>query len=236
MPEKYTYLLVDVFCILFPFLFSFHPKIRFDKQWKYLAIPLISTSVFFVAWDMYFIRAGIWSFNPKYVCGIFLLSLPLEEYLFFLCIPYACVFTYYCMTLFVDVQKYNGAARMLSVALAIALMTVAALHLHALYTSVTFLLMAVVLLSLVALRASFLAAFYLSFAIILIPFFISNGLLTGTGLAEPVVSYDNDYNLGIRMLTIPFEDTFYGMLLLLINLSGFEYMKNKSFAAAERSN
>jgi lycopene cyclase domain-containing protein len=67
-------------------------------------------------------------------------------------------------------------------------------------------------------KVNWLMKFYLIYAVLLFPFFIVNGVLTGTGLENPVVWYNEDEIFGIRMLTIPFEDTFYGMAMVLMNL------------------
>ena len=66
--------------------------------------------------------------------------------------------------------------------------------------------------------------FFVSYMIVLIPFLIVNGLLT----ALPVVEYNNTENLGIRIFTIPVEDTMYGMLNMLGVVTIMEQMKNKN--------
>lgn len=74
-----------------------------------------------------------------------------------------------------------------------------------------------------------LGRFYLAYAVCLIPFFLVNGILTGTGITEEIVWYNNAENLGIRMGTIPFEDTFYGLLLILGTTYWYErFGKNKA--------
>jgi len=70
-----------------------------------------------------------------------------------------------------------------------------------------------------------LSSFYLTFLVMLIPFFIVNGILTGTGIENEVVWYNNDENLGIRMLTIPVEDSVFAFSLILLNLLLFKKLK-----------
>ena len=42
----------------------------------------------FIPWDIIFTINEIWGFNPDYLKGAKILSLPYEEWLFFICIPY----------------------------------------------------------------------------------------------------------------------------------------------------
>ena len=228
MPEKYTYLLVDFCCIIVPLLFSFHTKINFHKQWKYFWAPCLLTASFFIGWDALFISAGVWAFNPRYISGLYLYNLPIEECLFFLCIPYSCVFTYFCIAVFLRVSIKRILLLTITITLVVFLCITGFDHMSKLYTSITFLLLATLLTGITIKKIEILSSFYLSYLLILVPFFISNGILTGSFLSRPTVLYNDDYNLGIRILTIPIEDLFYAMLLLLMNISGFEYLKSKS--------
>ena len=52
----------------------------------------------------------------------------------------------------------------------------------------------------------------------LIPFFIVNGILTGSFIENEVVWYNNTENLNIRLFTIPIEDSVYAFTLILLCL------------------
>jgi lycopene cyclase domain-containing protein len=94
------------------------------------------------------------------------------------------------------------------------------------YTSTTFLSLSLFLVCLHFMKwDSFLGRFYFTYLFLLIPFFIVNGILTGSGIDEPVVWYNNAENLGWRIATIPIEDIFYGMLLIAMNISIFERLQ-----------
>lgn len=227
MEPRYTYLLVDLFCIFFPLLFSFFPAFNFYKTWKSFVPAVVITTLFFILWDALFTHLAVWSFNPKYTLPYRFMGLPLEEILFFVCIPYACVFTYFCVKKYVKFKASETLLRRAVFAGITVLLLVAIFNAPKWYTSVTFVLLAGFLFFLVSKNVKFLDVFFLSFILILPFFFLSNGILTGSFIAEPVVLYNSKYNLGIRMFTIPFEDTFYGMLLLLMNVSLYEYFGRK---------
>ena len=116
----------------------------------------------------------------------------------------------------------------ISVTLASILLLVSVANIHKGYTSVTFILLASLLLFLIWQKhTKYMGRFYFSFLVIMLPFLIVNGILTGTFIEDEVVWYNNDENLGIRLGTIPIEDVFYGMLMLLLNISIFEKLKSK---------
>lgn len=225
MAKQLTYYLVDFFCLLFPLLFSFHPKIRFYRHWKSFFISCASIALFFVAWDVVYTALGVWSFNSNYTAPFRFINLPLEEVLFFFCIPYACVFTYHCLNRFFPPEKQTRSVSFFSLLLIVLLVLVAALNVYRVYTSVTCMLLAVWISVLEWRKVSYLFSFYRMYILILPFFLLSNGILTGSWIAEPVVRYNPAYNLGLRILTIPVEDVFYGMLLLLLNISLYEFFE-----------
>jgi len=228
LEQKYLYLAIDFFSILFPFIFSFYKKSNFSKKWKYLLPAIAGPALFFILWDEWFTQMGVWGFNPRYLTGIYLYSLPIEEILFFICIPYACVFTYEAVNYLIVWRMSRRQQDIITDILAGLLFLLGVLFFDRWYTGVTFILTSIFLnLHRWIWKSDYLGRFYIAFIFILIPFFITNGILTGTGIEEQVVWYNDAENLGIRMGTIPIEDTFYGMLLLLMNVSLFEYLQKK---------
>jgi lycopene cyclase domain-containing protein len=198
-----------------------------------LWLAVLLPAIFFTLWDEWFTQMGVWGFNPRYLIGIQLGSLPLEEILFFICIPYACVFTYEAVNYLIQWRMNLTQQNRITDFLIVVLFLTGIIFYDRWYPFVTFILASVfLLLHRWVWKSEYVGKFYVAFLFILIPFFIVNGILTGSGIEEQVVWYNDSENLGIRMLTIPVEDTFYGMLLLLMNISLFEYFqKKKGFAA-----
>lgn len=224
-----SYLLINICSVAFPLIFTFHPKLKFNKEWRAYWPANLITSAIFVLWDMYYTQLGVWGFNEKYITGYKIGNLPIEEVLFFVCIPYASVFTYHCLKIYSSKISEQLNTTPVSVLIVLILLIVGIVNITKLYTSVTFIALSVLILFLqFYIRAKWLSSFYLFYLVILLPFFIVNGILTGTGIDEPIVWYNNNENMGIRMLTIPIEDTFYGMILLLLNVCLFEYFKQKA--------
>lgn len=229
MNKHYTYLLVNSLSLAFPVFFSFLPQNRFYKKWKHLWPAIVLPAAFFIAWDVYFTGMGVWGFNPDYVLGVFFINLPIEETLFFVCIPYACAFTYHSINILSKRERLSPrATNRLTDILCVGLLITAFINLDKWYTASAFLVCAaLLLLHRWVWKTDYLGRFYFAFAFILIPFFIVNGVLTGTGLEQPVVWYNEQEFMGFRMGTIPFEDTFYGMALLLMNVTLYEYFQRK---------
>jgi lycopene cyclase domain-containing protein len=222
--RHYLYLALDLLTLFFPLIFSFYSKANFSKKWKFLVPAIAIPGVLFLAADEVFTRAGIWGFNPAYLTGFYIGSLPLEEVLFFICIPYACVFTYEAFNVLVEKDYLRPYQQAISAVVIVFSLAIAITHITEMYTVTTFLALAVFLIFLHVTRKDFfLGRFYFAYGVILVPFFIVNGVLTGSGLEEPVVWYNDAETLGLRMATIPVEDMFYAMLLMVMNVGIFEW-------------
>jgi lycopene cyclase domain-containing protein len=186
----------------------------------------------FIPWDIFFTNAGIWGFNDDYFLGIKLFSLPIEEWLFFICIPYACVFTHYALLYYFPNLKLSTlSVKVISYLILITLIILVIFNYNKWYTLVNFTLAIVLILIVLNKNINLLSHFYLTFLVMLVPFFIVNGVLTGSFIENEVVWYNNLENLNIRLSTIPIEDTIYAFTLILLNLfimSLFETTKKLS--------
>ncbi|MEO5906159.1 MAG: lycopene cyclase domain-containing protein [Saprospiraceae bacterium] len=215
----YLYLILNLSAVILPFIFSFHTRIHFDKEWKWFFPANILVAVFFVAWDRWFTLMGVWGFNPVYLMEVYLFDLPVEEILFFICIPFASIFTFHALyRLYPKFHLNNRFYQLLLLLLAGIFILLAIIYRDKFYTCSVFSLATISLVAGHFLIRQQMDHFFMMFLIILIPFFIINGILTGTGIPDEVVWYNNEENLGIRLLTIPIEDVGYGMALLLLNL------------------
>lgn len=189
---------------------------------------MIIPALLYILWDFYFTAKGVWSFNEAYIIGIKLYNLPIEEVLFFFVVPYCCMFIYECIrSYFPRVLTIIWADKLLLI-LAVVLLIAGIINYNKYYSSWTFIFTSVFLIALhfINKKATIFNAglFVVSYAVMLIPFLIVNGFLT----AVPVVLYNDAENLSFRIYTIPFEDIFYGMLLILLNAVIYEKLKAKA--------
>jgi len=220
-----TYLLINFLTVLFPVILSFDKRVRFYQSWKYIFPGLFISGLLFLFWDYLFTIYGVWSFNPDYIRGIYFLNLPLEEILFFVTVPFACIFIYECLNYYIKRDLLASVSIYITYVL-IGLCTVLlVLYYDKVYSLITFgLLLVILLLAQFVFKLKFLSRFYLAYLVSLIPFYIVNGLLTSI----PVVIYNNDENMAFRVGTIPFEDHFYSMAMLLLNIMFFEYFRKRA--------
>lgn len=77
-----------------PFFLSFWPQLKFYRNLSSLICSISLILIIFGTWDVVAVYRGHWSFNPEDVWALRIINLPLEEVLFFVVIPFCCIFTW----------------------------------------------------------------------------------------------------------------------------------------------
>jgi len=223
------YLILLLVSFSFPFVYSFEKKMYFIKHWKTIFSAISIVAIIYIVWDVIFTKIGVWGFSPNYYLGITIFNLPIEEILFFFLIPYASIFIHYSLQYFFPKAKLaNKFVVFFTWVFIILLVVLIAMNMGKLYTQINgFFLVFALLLGLLD-KNNTLHRFYISYLVILIPFAIVNGILTGTFIDEPVVWYNNSENLGIRFFTIPVEDFGYAFSMLFFSVILIERFKTKT--------
>ncbi|MDD2549110.1 MAG: lycopene cyclase domain-containing protein [Bacteroidales bacterium] len=221
------YTIILIASVSIPFILSFDKKLQFYKQWKYLIPSIVIIALFYIVGDIYFTKIGVWGFNRDYLSSIFLFKLPIEEWLFFLAIPYASIFLHDVLHVyFPSFRVSNKTARYLSLFFMAMSVVVLFFNLDKAYTAYIFLIFIGVLLISFFDKSDTISRFYCTFLVILVPFVLVNGALTGAFTADPVVWYDHSENLNLRFITIPIEDFVYGFTMLLAAIMLRNRLKN----------
>lgn len=208
---SFTYILVLFFTVIICFIASFDKRLQFNKHFGAFLKASVLVAIPFIAWDVWFTAKGVWWFNIDYTMGLNIAGLPLEEWLFFIFIPFSCIFTYYSIDKFFKIEWLSGFNNLIVFVTVIVCSVIALLYYDKIYTLITSLsaILTVVYLHFIA-KADWISKASLVFTILMLGFLPVNGILTGTGLDTPIVNYNPDDFLGIRILTIPIEDSVYG--------------------------
>lgn len=216
---KSLYAIILITSVAIPFVLSFDRKLQFWRQWKFLFPAILIIAAVYIFFDVLLTKAGVWGFNPDYHSGITWLNLPVEEWLFFVIIPYASIFLHDSIVLYFPRFKTGPkTSKYLTYLLIVLLLPVILLSTGKTYT--VYILTTVVFSLILSLadKKQIINQFYLIYLVILLPFLLVNAILTGSFTESPVVWYNDAENLGIRIFTIPIEDFGYAFSMILLNL------------------
>jgi lycopene cyclase domain-containing protein len=194
------------------------------NHWKQILIAIVIPAIPFLLWDA-LVTGSHWHFNPEYVSGIKIINLPIEEILFFITVPFACLFTWEMIIRRAKEKQIDMQWLRLLLYLALP----AGVYFFSIgkqYTGLTlsFIFLANLVDQFLKTNLLFDKRFYFYILLIFIFTLIFNGYLTW----RPVVTYGVDYQLDFRIITIPVEDFFYGISLLWMNTSLYKVLLRKN--------
>ncbi len=227
-----NYLILDFLIILFPLLFSFKWKFKYYKFFKPLAASILIVGGSYILWDILVTARKDWWFNEEYLSGIKIVNLPIEEIMFFIVVPFACIFIYENLVYFVKDKeiKFN---KWFYFGLFIVFLIVGLIFYNQDYTILAMFSVALFFLIAAFLYPKILKSrhFWVYLVLSFIPFIIFNYMLTSI----PIVEYNPEAIWGgtveqvwhYRFITIPFEDFFYNFSMLSFYLMAYMYFKSR---------
>lgn len=207
---RWAYLLFDALIFVPTFATGFIPRVGFAPRMVPLLKACLAVAVPFIVWDAAVVDRH-WFFSDQYTLGLRLWGLPIEEMLFFLAVPWACVYSWETL-LFGGKSKPTPALRAAPfLALFLVGMSAAALATGREYTALALGALGLM----VALDRAVGTALFEQPRFWLFMLFVAGlGLVFNGYLTRHIVSYDDRYNLGVRITTVPLEDFIYGAALV----------------------
>jgi len=228
LESQFLYLGLMLFSMSYPLAQSFERRLKYYKNWRGLFIGICIMMLVFIPWDIWFTDIGVWWFNDDYITGVKLWLLPLEEWLFFIIVPFACIFIHEVLKHFISKDLLIKTANPFFITLIPILLAVGLMNLDRLYTALTFISTALALVYLVYRKPVWRGRFLMTYLVCWLPFLLINGALTGNFTQDAVVNYNPEEFLGYRVTTIPIEDSVYNLLMLLMVVWVYEWQRKEN--------
>lgn len=219
-----TYLIINILIIIVPLILSFDKNISYYRKLPRLIFSILIVSTAFIIWDIFATKRGDWAFNPEHLVGIYFFGLPLEEILFFITVPYSCIFIYE-TTRFYTKEKTLKISKNIFLAMGVILILFGIIFNYQHYTFTVSIFTGLFFLLAVYLKMNLLHSFHywLTMLISFIPFLIVNYFLTSI----PVVTYNDSAFFGKRFITIPLEDFLYSFSMISLWILFYEVFKKR---------
>ena len=225
--KNLAYLFLLLVFIIIPVILSFQKKVRFAYRLRYILPAVIFSGAIFGMWNMRFTELQIWNFNSEYLIGIDLLNIPIEEWISFIIIPVSSIYIYEWLK--VKYESFEKANFFVAFSLIFFILTgiLAYSFRRNMFSFFTFFLTAIYL-GYTVFRNRFkkkYTKFYLTFFISLIPFLIISAVMN----MLPIIVYNSSHIMGIGLLGFPVEKIGYLFLMLLINITIYEYFSERQY-------
>lgn len=219
-----TYLFINIVIIIIPLILSFEKNIRYYKKLPHLLFSIIIVSTAFIIWDVFATKRGDWSFNPAHLVGVYFFGLPLEEILFFITVPYSCIFIYETIRFYTK-EKYFKINNYIFLLIALLFLMLGIFFNHQHYTFTVSLFAGIFFLLAFYFKTGLLSSSFYWWTVLIsfIPFLIVNFFLTSI----PIVTYNNSAFFGKRFLTIPYEDFLYSFSMISLWILFYEIIQKR---------
>ncbi len=212
--KKFAYLIFNLVVLIGPLsaIVFYRPIIL--PVWPALFFSLFIAAVIFIILDQW-ATGRFWYFNRKYLTGLFIGKLPVEEWLFFITVPFAC------FLLWVNLQPLLPDASvnffwLVGFLFCLSILALISLKKHRTYAAAVIIgFFTVIILDMLA-GANLIVRqrFWIFMIIVNLLTLIFNAYLVN----QPIVRYFKQPKTGWQILNIPAEDFLYGTCLIYSNL------------------
>lgn len=216
--RELTYYLFNLLVFLPVLLLSFTTDVKPHRHLKALLAGYLFVSLPFMIWDIWAASTGHWGFNAEYVTGPYLFNVPLEEYLFFLTVPFAMMYVWGVVKKYVADKSLAGILPLLAFGFAAGASVWLLVNFWGNgYTRSAAIATLIAVIFAAMSRIAYTVRFWVFQVLLLGLFLVFNSILT----MLPIITYGPDAIIGFRISDIPIEDFFFNFAFINLFLLAF---------------